>query len=165
MSYHIYTTKGIVLSQRPVGEADRIYSILTRELGLVKAKAISVRKSASKLRGSIEPYSISDVSFVRGKGEWRLTSAELIQKVRNERELAKPLTLLEKLVQGEEPHPELFDAIERELMKEEKNNEFEINLVAKIMYHLGYVKESDLSLNKKALINAINEGLKHSHLS
>lgn len=168
MSYHIYNTKGLVLSQRPVGEADRIYSILTRDLGLVRARALAVRSSTSKLRGALEPFSLSSVSLVRGKEYWRLTSAELIQNICATPSVAQPLALLETLVQGESAHTELFDAVENAICATpsvaQGEGVFEIGLVAQILFHLGYLKESDLGLEEKDLVKAINQGLESSHL-
>ena len=165
MSYHIYTTRGLVLSTRGVGEVDRVYSILTRDLGLIRARATGVRKVNSKLRGTLEPFSLSSISLVRGKDYWRLTSSELVKKVGESKALARPLALLEKLVQGEAPNPELFDAVEGFMIQDLglKNN-FEVNLVAQILYHLGYLKKSDLDLPERRLISRINEGLKASNL-
>ncbi len=165
-----------MLSERPLKEADRIYSILTRDLGLVRASATGVRKEVSKLRGALEPFSLSSVSLVRGKDFWRLTSAELLQKLPATESLARPFSLLEKLVQGESAHPELFDAIEKGVMglnlagskiqRGEKGEElFEPRLVATILYHLGYLKQEDLNLDKKGLIKAINDGLSQSQLT
>ena len=166
MSYHIYTMRGIILSERPVREADRIYTIMTRNLGLVRAAAIGVRKEISKLRGSIEPFSLSSISFVKGKDYWRLTSAELIRNIPAVPVIARPLALIEKLVQGEAPNPELFDAVEKSILSPELYDEmFETNLVSKILFHLGYLKESDMALGKKSLIKAINDGLHNSHLT
>ena len=166
MSYHIYTTRGIVLAGRAVREADRIYSILTRDLGLIRATALGVRKGSSKLRGALEPLMLSSISLVRGKEFWRVTSAEAIQKIHSWRGVVRPLDLLEKLVQGEAPHPELFDAVEKNVITPRTDDEmFEIRFVSQILFHLGYLKESDLTQDKKALIKAINEGLQHSHLT
>ncbi|OHA90560.1 MAG: hypothetical protein A2832_01025 [Candidatus Zambryskibacteria bacterium RIFCSPHIGHO2_01_FULL_44_22b] len=159
MSYHIYTTKGIVLSERPVREADRIYNILTRDFGLVRATALGTRKGTSKLRGHIEPFSLSYISLVRGKEHWRATSAEYIRNIPAHPSVVRPLALIEKLIQGEVSHPELFDAIEKYLESDE------ITLVSRILFHLGYLKEEDLNLGKKALIQAINDGLQQSHLT
>lgn len=159
MSYHIYTTKGLVLSARPVREADRTYAILTRDLGLVKASATGVRKEGSKLRGALEPFVISQVSLVRGKEYWRITAAEALRPVPAKASLGRPLALLERLVAGEAAHPELFDAVERHLDAEETT------LVAHILHQLGYLKKEDLNLEKKELINAINDGLSQSHLA
>lgn len=165
MSYHIYTTKGLVLAERPVREADRIYSVLTRDFGLVQATALGVRKETSKLRGALEPFILSSISLVRGKEHWRVTSAESIQNIPAFPTIARPLVLLEKLVQGEAPHPELFDTIEQAIQSREYSDEmFEIRLVSQVLFHLGYLKEKDLTLDKKTLIKAINEGIQASHL-
>ncbi len=166
MSYHIYTTKGIVLSGRPWRDADRIYNILTRDLGLIRATAIGVRKEVSKLRGSLEPLVLANVSLVRGKEFWRVTSSEFLEKIEPKSELVRPLALLEKLIQGEDPHPALFDAIEKAILEPDPDEQmFETRLVAQILFHLGYLKEIDLNLDKKALVKAINEGLQESQLT
>ncbi|MFZ2763780.1 MAG: DNA repair protein RecO [Minisyncoccia bacterium] len=165
MSYHIYTTRGIVLAERPLREADRIYSVLTRDLGLIQATALGVRKEPSKLRGNIEPFSLSSISLVRGKEHWRATSAEFIKSVPTLPTIARPLALLEQLTQGEAPHPELFDMVEESVLSLEVNDEMsEIRLVSKILFHLGYLKETDLALGKKDLVRVINEGIQASHL-
>ena len=146
-----------MLSCRPWREADRIYSILTRDLGLIRAQGLGVRKVESKLRGALEPITLSHISLVRGKEYWRATSAEMVQSIEPSLHIAKPLYLLEQLVQGEAAHPELFDAVGQ-------NEKLELKLVSQILYHLGYLKESDLSLGKKELIQAINNGIEASHL-
>lgn len=165
MSYHIYTTKALVLSERPLREADRVYSILTRDLGLIRATALGVRKEGSKLRGSLEPVSLISVSLVRGKEYWRITSAEIIKRIEAEPEILKPLALLEKLVQGEVEHPELFDEAEKFLGSYSREENFELRFVAHMLYHLGYLKASDLKLEKKELIHAINAGLQATQLT
>lgn len=155
-----------MLSERPMREADRVYSILTRDFGLVQATALGVRKEGSKLRGSLEPITLSNISLVRGKEYWRATSAESIAKIPPTLSIAKPLALLEKLVHGEASHPELFDAVEEKIVSEESHDEaFEVSLVSHILFHLGYLKESDLNTDKKTLIKVINEGLQASHLA
>ena len=154
------------MSERSVREADRIYTLLTRELGLIRATALGVRKEASKLRGALEPFSLSTISLVRGKEYWRITSAVFIKSISSITKIVRPLLLLEKLVQGEDPHRELFDVIEEAInFRGERNEMFETQLVAKILYQLGYLQESDLNLEKKALIQAINKGIQASQLT
>ena len=146
-------------------EADRIYTVMTRDLGLVRALATGVRKEQSKLRGNIEPFSLSTISLVKGKEYWRMTSAELIQRISPTPNIARPLALMEKLIQGESSNPELFDDIEINTLAPGPHDEmFEANMVSKILFHLGYLKKSDMTLDKKSLIKAINEGLQASHL-
>jgi recombinational DNA repair protein (RecF pathway) len=136
-------------------EADRLYSILTRDFGLVRAIATGVRKETSKLRGALEPVSISNVSLVRGREFWRLTSGELVRRTKQ----TKPLVLLEKLVAGEASHPELFDAVLENIDRDE------VIQVSQILFHLGYLEESDLNLERKELIKAINKGIEASQMA
>ncbi len=166
MSYHIYTTKALILSTRAYREADSVYLLLTRDLGLVRATATGVRKESSKLRGSLEPISLGLVSLVRGQDYWRITAAQNSVKVPPQPEILRPLSLLEKLIQGEAHHPELFDTVEKYLLNyDEGEEDFETKLVAESLFHLGYLKVSDLELPKKELTQAINEGLRQSHLA
>ena len=165
MSYHIYNTRGIILSSRALRESDRVYSIMTRDLGLLRATALGVRKEASKLRGHLEPYSLVNISLVKGKEFWRAISAVLIQRIPAHPSIAGPLVLLEKLVQGEDAHSALFDSVQHSVLDIHEGEEFEIHFVSQILFHLGYLKESDLTLDKKELVKAINNGLDQSHLT
>jgi DNA repair protein RecO (recombination protein O) len=193
MAYHIYTTKGFILSSRPSREADKIYSILTEELGLVHARGRGVRLEKSKLRGALEPYSLSTVSLVRGQDIWRITGSTLEESLSRDvlgKELhlafGRILSLIERLVAGEESHKELYFVLEEALqyVLRERNVEagpFEVIIVLRILYLLGYVSSQDVKEeylstplssplfedaegDKKALIELINLGLKSSHL-
>jgi len=164
MAYHIYTTKGIILSSRPSREADKMYSILTEDLGLVHARAGGVRLEKSKLRGFLEPYSFVTVSLVRGKAEWRITSTELIELVPVSLHTARPLALIERLIAGEEIHPELYRTVAAFLRVHNHDSASETRFVADVLFHLGYMREEDLKLEGKELIAAVNQGLRTSHL-
>lgn len=84
-----FVTKGIILSRTNFGEADRILTFLTPERGKVKAIAKGSRKQKSKLAGGIEPFSISDLTLIIGRGEINtLISSRLIRHFGN---LAKEL--------------------------------------------------------------------------
>jgi DNA repair protein RecO (recombination protein O) len=62
-------TQAIVLSRTNYGEADRIITLLTPDQGKIRLMARGVRKVKSKLAGGIELFSLSDITFIRGKGE------------------------------------------------------------------------------------------------
>jgi len=62
-------TQGIVLARTDYGEADRIVTMLTPDHGKLRLMARGVRKPKSKLAGGIELFSISDITFITGKGE------------------------------------------------------------------------------------------------
>ena len=62
-------TKGIILARTDFGEADRIITVLTPEVGKLRLLAKGVRKIKSKLAGGIELFSVSDLTYLQGKGE------------------------------------------------------------------------------------------------
>jgi DNA repair protein RecO (recombination protein O) len=62
-------TRGIVLKRTDYGEADRIVTVLTSDQGKLRLMARGVRKPKAKLAGGIELFSVSDMSFIRGRGE------------------------------------------------------------------------------------------------
>ena len=74
---HKYATTGIVLSRAPIGEASAFITLLTPDLGLIRARAQSVRKPGAKLAAALQTFSESDVIVVRGKDGWRLAGAIL----------------------------------------------------------------------------------------
>lgn len=71
-------TRAIVLHRINYAEADRILTLLTPEHGKLRLMAKGVRKQKSKLAGGIELFSVSDITFVRGRGDiGTLVSARL----------------------------------------------------------------------------------------
>ena len=74
-----YKAEGVVLRQTPLGEADRILTIYTRELGKVRAVARGVRRPKSKLSGHLEPLSHVSVSLAEGRNLDTVSEAEVIQ--------------------------------------------------------------------------------------
>lgn len=74
MAFH-YTTQGIILKKQNQGEANRMILIFCKEYGKLSLFAMSVRKSTSKLRSGLEPYSLSQLSFVQGKSKKVLVEA------------------------------------------------------------------------------------------
>lgn len=76
MKHH--TTPAILLKRINYGEADRILTVLTPDYGHVSLLAKGVRKSKSKLAGSLELFSISDITFIDGKSNLKtIISARL----------------------------------------------------------------------------------------
>lgn len=77
-------TTGIILSRTDYGEADRIITVLTPNQGKLRLMAKGVRKSNSKLAGGIELFSVSQLSYLKGRGEiGTLVSTRLISHYGN----------------------------------------------------------------------------------
>lgn len=117
---HRYDTRVLVLHRSPLGEANTNLTLLTPELGLVRARAEGLRKSGAKLAPALTTLAESDLVLVRGKDAWRIAGAVLAENwfVRLETasarmRIARVTGLLLRLVAGETPDPALFP-----LMKE-----------------------------------------------
>lgn len=65
---HVVTT-GIVLARTDFQEADRIITLLTSPHGKIRVMAKGVRRVKSKLAGGIELFSISDITYIPGRGD------------------------------------------------------------------------------------------------
>lgn len=63
------TTSAIVLARINFGESDKIITILTPDFGKIKLIARGVRKVKSKLAGGIELFSVSNISFIKGRSD------------------------------------------------------------------------------------------------
>jgi DNA repair protein RecO (recombination protein O) len=70
--------EGIVLQHTDFGEADRLLTIYTRELGKIRAIVKGVRKPRSRKAGHIEPFTRTALLLARGRNLFILTQAEAI---------------------------------------------------------------------------------------
>ncbi|MEO7364287.1 MAG: DNA repair protein RecO [Candidatus Saccharimonadales bacterium] len=76
--------RAIVLSRIDYGEADRIITLLTPDAGKLRLMARGVRRPKSKLAGGIELFSVSDITYIMGKGDLgTLISARLDRHYRH----------------------------------------------------------------------------------
>jgi recombinational DNA repair protein (RecF pathway) len=163
MSYAVYTTRGFILGSAPNGEASKIYTIYTEDFGLVRAKAQSVRLLASKLRFHLTDFSFCTFSLVRGKELWRITGSQSEPIAADRLSMsARILSLLKKLVHGEERNDALFNAL-LALTQSEKVSE--ISVLSHILAALGYLDLSALvGADEKTVVSAINKALKETQL-
>ncbi|PIT90911.1 DNA repair protein RecO [Candidatus Kaiserbacteria bacterium CG10_big_fil_rev_8_21_14_0_10_49_17] len=197
MAYRQYESKGLVLSGSDVGEQERLVELFTCELGLIRAIARGVRRENSKLRYGLTDFTVGTFSFVRGKELWRLTGAvaesnayrELERMPERQDALARIVSLVRRLVPGEETNQELFDILLgaiaylcSEAYTGERDDRFEIVTVLRILHTLGYVAKeapygtlldsaelsesvvADVTNIRKEMVEAINTSLRESQL-
>jgi len=72
------TAKGLVLKETPVGEADKILTILLKEYGKMSVSARGARKTNSKTMSAAQLFCYSDCVVYSGKGFYSLASAQPI---------------------------------------------------------------------------------------
>ncbi len=88
-----YKTQAVVLKQIPLGEADRIITLCTPNMGLIRAIAKGVRRPKSKLRGHIELLNHISISLNRGRNLDIVSEAESINSFGNLRKNLKRLSI------------------------------------------------------------------------
>ena len=190
--HKIHITDGMVLAKYHVGEASTASAILTRESGLVRARATSARLALSKLKYGLEPLTAGTFSFVKGKSGWRLTSITNVRRLVPAHLFARATAgritkLLTRLIHGEEVALALYEAVLNGLellctaQEREEVESLECVLVLRILFNLGYLPKTEfltpfveqgLSLelaahaarSRSALIRTINESLQATGL-
>lgn len=110
-----YRTTGFVFKKEDSLEADRNFSVFTKEFGRMEIVGKSIRKISSKLRGGIEVFSVSCLEFIQGKNKKTLTDAVFTQQFNNIFEnpekfktACKISGMLANLIRGQEKDEELF---------------------------------------------------------
>lgn len=74
----LYRDEGVVLRTQPLGEADRIVTLLTRRTGRVRAVAKGVRRTKSKFGARLEPFTHVEAQFYAGRTLDVVTQAEVV---------------------------------------------------------------------------------------
>lgn len=74
----LYKDEGVVLKTIPLGEADRIVTLFTRDNGKVRAVAKGIRKTKSRFGGRLEPFTRVSLVVYRGRNLDTITSADIL---------------------------------------------------------------------------------------
>ena len=88
-----YRAEALTLKSVPLGEADLLVTLFSREEGKLRATAKGARKSTSKLVGHLEPLTLTQLSLSRGRNLDVISQA---QTVANFTPLKSNLTALSK---------------------------------------------------------------------
>lgn len=152
--YAIHSTEGFVLKSIAKGEADRFYTVLTRDFGLIRAEGQGVRKIDSKLRHALQDFSLIKLSIVRGREKWRITNVsferniftDLHDNIHAIQLVARIFALIARLLSGEEKNEQLFEHLKNGLVFLADNRptgqflqNAEYLLVLRILHTLGYL--------------------------
>ncbi|NES24380.1 MAG: DNA repair protein RecO [Symploca sp. SIO3E6] len=142
-----YKATGINLKSMPLGEADRLVTILTREYGLIRAVAPGARKQKSKLGGRIGLFVVNQLLLAKGRSLDKITQAETLESYpglsKNLGKLAASQYLAELVLYhalSEQPQEELFELLNEHLRRLEQlpdvtGNQSETSLVLAQLSH------------------------------
>lgn len=153
--YTKHHTNALILTGYDTGEADRIYSLLTPDLGKVYAKAHGVRAHHSRHKPSLQTLSEAQVSLIRGKAGWRITNVTPIRSLyvslASDTEklslMVRIVRLVKRLVTGEGSGEQTFavvasfsDALAGRDFSPRDLKSLETLCVMRLMATLGYLK-------------------------
>ena len=124
---------------------------------MIRSEAQGVRKLDSKLRYSLQDFSLVELSLVLGREKWRIVSVALIKNVSADLRgdissraiLSRIASLIGRLLTGEEKNEKLFEHVKNGLMFITERHpvgkvlqNFEYLLVLRILHSLGYLGSS-----------------------
>lgn len=188
--YQKYHTEAIVLGSIERGEADRTIALMTRDFGVVRARASAVRSEHSKMRYAVQHYTRLNASLVKGKRGWRMAGATayaLPVAGPGISAFARIADLIIRLVPGEEKNEYLYDVLaeaHRVLMNTASDAvpTIEIVSVARVLFALGYISDEALKTTlfshtqygnehlqeaeilKETMLKSINRAIAETHL-
>lgn len=147
-----YATEGIVLGSWDRGEADRLFVLYTKELGMMRALAKGVRLEKSKLRPQLQIFSFGAFRLVNGRELFRLIDANAHARLRpTEGAMARFETFgfiasfLLRMVRGDEADVAVWDLLRHAFIflhtatGEQSLDALQTLFCARLLYHLGYV--------------------------
>jgi DNA repair protein RecO (recombination protein O) len=122
-----YQATGIILRGMPLGEADRLLTILSPERGLIRAVAPGARKHKSRLRGRSELFVVNELLIAKGRSLDKITQAETLESYPGlSKDLGK-LTASHYLAEvvlclalSEQPQTELYELLNEHLRRIEQ---------------------------------------------
>ncbi len=113
-----YQTSAIIIKKTRLGEADRILTLYTPELGKIQGVAKAVRRPKSKLSGHLELLTYSQVTLVRGKNIDTIIGSQTInsfRQVKNDLDLVSSACYIIEMVNRFTPEEtadrRLFDLV------------------------------------------------------
>lgn len=189
MPHTITTTEGIIIGARYRNEANRLFQVFTRDLGLVSVHAQNIRGLNSKNRFHMQVFSHVMIDCVYTKSGWRLTGATQIKNCFSELMLVRGshvriFQLLRRLINGEEPYENLFDFLVEILhfeydadISQSDVHALELLATTKILGMLGYIDVPEITElplthaslptvlpRKRSLYKVVNDALVASQL-
>ncbi|MGA7933896.1 MAG: DNA repair protein RecO [Kovacikia sp.] len=123
-----YKVTGINLKSMPMGEADRLLTILTREEGLIRAIAMGSRKHNSSLGGRSGLFVVNELLIARGRSLDKIAQAETLESYPGLSQDLRKLTASQYLAElclcqalSDQPQEELFCLLNGHLKRLERS--------------------------------------------
>lgn len=134
-----------------LGEADRIVTLYSRDVGKIRAVARGVRRTTSRSAGHLEPFTLSDVMFAVGRELDVISQADTLESFRQVREDLRLTThayylaeVVDLLTEDRMENRAVFDALVEGLRELADNADSRLVLIIfhlRLLEALGYRPE------------------------
>lgn len=139
-----YKATGINLKGMPLGENDRLLTILTPELGLIRVAAPGARKHKSQLAGRSGLFVVNQLLIAKGRSLDRLTQAQTIESYPGLSQHLGKLTAGQYLAElvlcqalSNHPQVELYELFTEHLRRLERSpDRIVLPLLTQAIFHL-----------------------------
>jgi DNA repair protein RecO (recombination protein O) len=160
----VYKTPAIVLRHRNLGDADKIITLYTANLGKVDAVVKGARKTKSRLAGNCEPLMHATFMLARGKSLDIVTQVEATESfaaLRDDLErVSRAIYACELIDRFTEPHAEnfglyrlLLDTLRRIASRDDMDTPVRYHEMT-LLHEAGYTPELDVCVACRAKLNA-----------
>jgi DNA repair protein RecO (recombination protein O) len=140
-----YKATGINLKAKPLGEYDRLLTILTPEYGLITAIAPGARKHRSSLSGKSELFFVNQLLISKGRSLDKIIQVETIESYsglsKNLGKLAAGQYLAELVLHqalSEQPQEQLFYLLREHLSRLERLSQEDLKLPNLLLAYLAH---------------------------
>jgi len=143
-----FRAEAVVLRHSDWGEADRMLTLYTRQMGKVRAIAKGVRKVRSRKSGHLEPFTRVNLQLARGRDLFIVIQAEAVDTYLGLRDnlvrvgyASYIVELLDRFTYDEDENPSLFRLLTDSLMRLDQESDpvlairyYEIRLLDQLGY-------------------------------
>lgn len=116
MNYKTFKTKAIVIREKEIGEANKLFTLYTEDFGKINILAKGIRKSKAKLRGGFQLLNFVSLEFIKGKFFFIATDAILTDDFLGVKKEIKKFrfgvyicNVLDELIKGEEKDKRIWN--------------------------------------------------------
>lgn len=111
-----HRTLGLILKKEDRGEANQVFTVLTKDFGKLKVLGKAIRKIKSKLRAGAQLFCLSEIEFIQGKAYKTLTDVIIVKKFFNKdldklKIASEIASVLDSLVKGEEADEGIWELV------------------------------------------------------
>jgi DNA repair protein RecO (recombination protein O) len=139
-----YKATGINLKATPIGETDRLLTVLTKEYGLVRMVAPGSRKHQSSLRGRSGVFVVNQLLIAKGRSLDKIIQAETLESYTGLSQDLRKLTASQYLAElvlcqalSDHPQEELFSLLREHLHRVETfSATYTLPCLVHAIYHL-----------------------------